>query len=34
LLLPRLKSWVDFTATNSHGPIGPTPLGYVTARRG
>ena len=33
LLFPRLKSWVDFTATNSQS-IGGAPLGYVTARRG
>ena len=33
LLLPRLKSWVDFTQTNSQS-IGGAPLGYVTARRG
>ena len=33
LLLPRLKSWVDFTAINSQS-IGVAPLGYVTARRG
>ena len=32
-LLPRLKSWVDFTQTNSQS-IGGAPLGYVTARRG
>ena len=34
LLLPRLKSWVDFTVTNSHGPTGPGLSGSVTARRG
>lgn len=34
LLLPRLNSWVDFTAANSHGPTGPGLSGYVTVRRG
>ncbi len=33
LLLPHLKSWVDFTATNSQS-IGGAPLRYVSARRG
>ena len=33
LLLPCLKSWVDFTAANGQS-IGGAPLGYVTARRG
>jgi len=33
LLLPHLKSWVDFTATNSQS-MGVAPLGYVSARRG
>ena len=33
LLLPRLNSWVDFTATNSQS-IGGDTAGYVSARRG